>query len=936
VSRRLDRPTRLTRDARARLEQERAAERAARRAALGIDDGARERPASAPIAPPASPPADAAPTERALHDVERWFASRGQRPFPFQREVWQAYLRGESGLVHAATGTGKTLAAWMGAIAEWIAERAVSPDEPAAAGRRPPRRRPRDESPALRVLWITPLRALAADTAAALEEPLRALEIPWSLETRTGDTTDSTRARQRRRLPTALVTTPESLTLLLTREDAAELFAELRLVVVDEWHELMGSKRGVQTELALARLRTLRPRARTWGLSATIGNLGEALEALLGVGDPPWAFSRRPSVGPIDLAPLTDDGVTPSSQIRLGGGPPNVGQPRAAAGRVIRGAEPKRVTVDAIIPPVIERFPWAGHLGTTLLPQVIEAIEQAESAILFTNTRSQTEIWFQALLEARPDWAGAIALHHGSLDRRTRDFVERGLRDGSLRCVVATSSLDLGVDFAPVDRVLQVGSPKAIARLVQRAGRSGHRPGAESRVTCVPTQVLELIETAAARDGIASGEIENRLPVERPLDVLVQHVVTVALGGGFVADELLAEVRATRAYAQLRDDEWRWTLDFVTRGGGALTAYPEYSRVAVEDGRFVVRDAGVARRHRQAIGTIVSDAQIAVRYLRGGAVGTVEESFIARLAPGDRFVLGGKPLEFIRVRDMVAWVRRAPNTRGAVPRWMGTRLPLSDALAERLRARLEEASRGTFRDAEMEAVRPVLEVQARWSRVPRADELLIERLQTREGHHLFVYPFEGRLVHEGLAALFAWRMSRLAKITFTLAVNDYGIELLSPDPAPLDEALAGGLLASRGLLDDLPAALNATEMAKRQFREIARIAGLVFPGLPRSGKTARQLQASSGLFFDVFQRHDPENLLLDQAHREVMERQLESSRVGRTLERLSRASVVITAPPRSTPFAFPLLVARARERVSSETFAERIRKMRLALERAAG
>ena len=924
MSRRLDRPTRLTRDARARLEQERAAERAARRAALGLDDAPAARSPSAPLEPPAPPSPEAAPTDHALHAVERWFASRGQRPFPFQRQVWRAYLDGGSGLVHAATGTGKTLAAWMGPVAEWLAER-PAPDEGAHdAANRSPRRRARDEAPLLRVLWLTPLRALAADTAAALEEPLRALGVPWTLETRTGDTTDAARARQRRRLPTALVTTPESLTLLLTREDSAALFARLRLVVVDEWHELMGSKRGVQTELALARLRALGPRARTWGLSATIGNLDDALEALLGA-----------AVRGKDVAARRADGrVTARSQLPVGGGPP--AEARRAVGQIIRGEEPKRVTVDAIIPPVVERFPWAGHLGTTLLPQVIDAIEEARSAILFTNTRSQTEIWFQALLDARPDWAGEIALHHGSLDRRTRDFVERGLRDGSLRCVVATSSLDLGVDFAPVDRVLQVGSPKGIARLVQRAGRSGHRPGAESRVTCVPTQVLELIETAAARDGIEAGEIERRLPVERPLDVLVQHVVTVALGGGFVADELLAEVRSTRAYAELRDDEWRWTLDFVTRGGGALTVYPEYSRVSEEGGRFGVPDAGVARRHRQSIGTIVSDAQIAVRFQRGGAVGTVEESFIARLAPGDRFVLGGKPLEFIRVRDMVAWVRRAPSAKGTVPRWMGTRLPMSDALAERLRTRLEEASRGTFRGAEMEAVRPVLDVQARWSRVPRADELLVERLRTREGHHLFLYPFEGRLVHEGLAALFAWRMSRLMPITFTMAVNDYGIELLSPDLAPLDEALADGLLSPRALLDDLPAALNATEMAKRQFREIARVAGLVFPGLPRSGKTARQLQASSGLFFDVFQRHDPGNLLLDQAHREVMERQLESSRIGRTLERLSRATVVVTTPPRPTPLGFPLLVDRTRDRVSSESFAERIRKMRLALERAAG
>ncbi|HEX2093012.1 MAG TPA: ligase-associated DNA damage response DEXH box helicase [Longimicrobiaceae bacterium] len=823
----------------------------------------------------------------ALSHLEDWFASRGWTPFGFQREVWDAYRAGESGLVHAATGTGKTLAAWMGPLLEWLEE------YPGATAPAPSKGRGRAAAPPLRVLWITPLRALATDTAHALAEPLEALGIPWTLETRTGDTPERVRARQRARLPTALVTTPESLSLLLSREDAPTLFEELRLVVVDEWHELMGTKRGVQVELALSRLRAWRPALRTWGLSATLGNLEDARDTLLGVG-------------------------------------------RAGPSRIVRGVEPKQVVIDALIPPRIERFPWAGHLGTQMLPQVAEAIEEGESAIVFTNTRSQTEIWYQALLEARPEWAGLIALHHGSLDRKTRDWVEDGLRAGRLRCVVATSSLDLGVDFSPVDRVLQVGSPKGVARLLQRAGRSGHRPGAASRVTCVPTHALELVEVAAARDGVEAGAMESRLPAERPLDVLVQHVVTAALGGGARPEDLLAEVRSTRAYAGLRDDEWAWVLDFVRHGGQVLGAYPEYSRVVERDGLLRVEDREVARRHRMAIGTIVGDAQVTVQYVRGARLGSVEESFVARLKPGDRFVFAGKPLEFVRVRDMKAWVRRTTTSRGTVPRWMGSRLSLSSELAAALRARLGEAARGIFRGPEMEAVRPILEVQARWSRVPAADELLVERVRTREGHHLFFFPFEGRLVHEGMAALFAYRMSRLRPISFTLSASDYGFELLSPDPAPLEEALAAGLLDPGGLLDDIPASLNATEMARRQFREIARVAGLVFPGYRHAGKTARQLQASSGLFFDVFQRYDPENLLLSQAHREVLERQLESSRLGRAMHRLRSSRVVLTEPERTPPLAFPLLVDRARESVSSETLADRVRRMQIALERAAG
>ena len=820
--------------------------------------------------------------------AERWFASKGWRPFQFQREVWDAYRGGESGLIHAATGTGKTLAAWWGPLLDFEVESSTSDLVPRTSYLK--RSSSADKPQPLTVLWITPLRALVADTLEALSEPLADLGLPWSIEARTGDTSSAQRARQSRRLPTALVTTPESLSMLLSRPDSASSLSTLQAVIVDEWHELMGSKRGVLVELALARVRAMVPGVRMWGLSATIGNLDTALDALLG----------------------------------------------GAPGRIVRGVEPKQVIVDSLIPPVIERFPWAGHLGTQMLPQVMAAVEEGETAIVFCNTRSQVEIWYQAMIAARPDWSGTVALHHGSLDRGKREWVENGLRTGKLRCVIATSSLDLGVDFSPVDRVLQIGSPKGIARLLQRAGRSGHRPGVTSRVTCVPTNTLELLEVAAARDGVAAHAVESRQPVERPLDVLAQHLVTVALGTGFAAEDMLREVRTTRAFRGLTEAEWRWCLAFLTSGGDALRAYPEYARLSIERDRFVVTDPAIARRHRMSIGTIVGDAQITVQYVRGATLGSVEESFVARLRHGDRFTFAGKPLEFVRVRDMRAWVRRAPNAKGAIPRWQGSRLPLSGELAARIRARLGDAAAGTFRDPEMLALQPLLEVQRKWSVIPGPHQLLIERVKLREGFHLFIFPFEGRLVHEGLAALFAYRLSRLRPLSFSMASNDYGFELLSPDEPPLDEALAGGLLSVERIADDIPASLNATEMARRQFREIARVAGLVFPGFPRSGKTARQLQASSGLFFDVFQRHDPENLLLSQAFREVLERQLEQSRLGRTLERLSGAEVVVTDPKRPTPLAFPLLVDTTRDRVSSEKLTDRIRKMQLVLEKAAG
>jgi len=797
--------------------------------------------------------------------LHAWFASRGWKPFAFQEEVWRAYLNGESGLIHAATGTGKTYAAWLGPLMEAMAERKI------------------ERNPPLRVLWITPLRALVADTENALKAALDGLDIPWRLESRTGDTKASVRERQKKRLPTALVTTPESLSIFLSRTDARTMFSDLRLVIVDEWHELQGTKRGVLTELALARLRHWQPNVRTWGLSATIGNLDTAMATLMG--------------------------NSPSHR------------------RLVRGLVPKSIVIDSLVPEEMELFPWAGHLGVNMLPQVLSAIEEGATSLVFTNTRSQAEIWYQAILDVRPDWAGEIAIHHGSLARKTRDFVEDALRKGTVRCVVCTSSLDLGVDFTPVDRVLQIGSPKGVARLLQRAGRSGHRPGVLSRVTCVPTHAFELVEAAAARDAVQAGLVEGRFPVERPLDLLSQWSITIAMGGGFEADAFFEEVRSTNAYANLTRAEWQWVIEFITHGGEALRAYPEFARVKLQDGRYIISNGQIARRHLLSTGTIVSDSALDVRYLTGGRLGTIEEGFIARLRPGDRFAFSGKILEFVRVREMTAWVRKSKAANGAIPSWQGSRMPLSSELSEAVRARLDQALRGIYEGPEMEAIRPVLETQANISMIPARNEFLIERIETRDGHHLFFYPFDGRLVHEGLAALLAYRIAELEPITFSMAINDYGFELLAPTAADLEGALAAHILSPENLAEDIPASLNAVELARRQFREIARVAGLTFTGFPGQNKTTRQLQASSGLLFDVFMRYDSTNLLIDQAHREVLEQQLEGSRLGRTLERLSRSRLVIRDVSRFSPLSFPLVIDRSRNRLSSEKLSDRIKRM---------
>jgi ATP-dependent helicase Lhr and Lhr-like helicase len=828
--------------------------------------------------------------------VEAWYAARGWSPFEFQRAAWQAYREGCSGLIHAATGTGKSYAAWFGPVAEWITQDAVTRGGHASSvrprtGSQPARRVVRAESPPLTVLWVTPLRALANDLLAALRAPLTELCVPWTVETRTGDTKQSIRARQRVRLPTALITTPESLSIMLSYPEARERLASVRCVVVDEWHELLGTKRGVQVELALARLRRWSPEMRVWGLSATLANLAEAQRVLL----------------------AGRDGV------------------------VVSGDLPKEYAIDTIVPAEIQRFPWAGHLGLRLLPEVLDAIEAAKSTLLFCNVRSAAEAWYQAIVTLRPDWEGQVAIHHGSIDRAIREDVEERLRQGTMRCVVCTSSLDLGVDFTPVDQVLQVGSPKGIARLLQRAGRSGHQPGATSRVLGVPTHAFELVEFAAARSALDRREVEARPPLDRPLDVLVQHLVTVALGGGFAADELLEEVRDTHAFHQLSDDEWRWALEFVSRGGPALHAYPQYARLAERDGCWHAATNGVARMHRLAIGTITGDPVLELRFSRGRRLGTIEESFLARLRPGDRFVFAGRVLALSRIKDMTAYVRPATGAKGRFPRWYGGKLSFSTQLGDAVRRKLDEARRGVFADAEMRAVQPLLELQKAWSALPRPDEMLIETLKTREGWHVFVFPFEGRVVHEGIGALLAYRFARGAPRTITVNANDYGFELLStqvlaPDPDEWQE-----VLRTDGLLDNLLAALNAAELDRRQFREIARVAGLVFPGYPGMPKSARHLQASSSLFFDVFKQYDPGNLLLDQARREVLERQLEFARVRTALERMAALRPLHVATKRMAPLAFPLWADRMQtQHLSSEKWSERVKRMAVRLEKAAG
>ena len=880
--------------------------------------------------PLATGPADAPPTAlqpvpdnaampAAPPDAEGWFNRRGWVPFEFQRAVWAAMAAGRGGLLHATTGAGKTYAVALGALG-----RAAGLGVALQGAKAPP----------LGVLWITPMRALAADTHRALAPPLADLAPAWTLGLRTGDTPSSERSKQDRRAPTVLVSTPESITLMLTRPDAAERLAAVHTVIVDEWHELVGNKRGVQVQLLLARLARWNPRLLVWGLSATLGNLDEAMAMLQGPQPP-------------------------------GDAPP----------ALVRGRLDKTLIIDTLLPPKPGRFAWGGHLGAQMQQPVADEIARTAAeggvTLVFTNVRSQAEAWYQLLLAQRPDWAGQIALHHGSLAKDVREWVEAGLKAGSrtgapwaqgafppggsepafgrpgggLIAVVATSSLDLGVDFLPVSRVLQIGSAKGVARLLQRAGRSGHQPGRASRLTLVPTNTLELIEAVAARRAVTAGRVEPRRAPEQPLDVLVQHLVSMALGGGFVAEALFDEVRRAWSYRKLSREAFQWALDFVVRGGASLGAYPEYHRVVERDGVHVVEDRGIALRHRLQVGTIVGDSAMLVKWWSqagsgGGTLGQVEESFIARLNKGDCFVFGGRVLEYVRTQDMAAYVRKATAKRGVVPSWAGGKLALSSELADATLAVL--TGLGDPADAnghppaaeepELRAAAPMLAAQRQLSHLPGPGRLLVEQYRSREGQHLFVYPFAGRLVHLGLASLLAWRLSRQRSNTFSIAVNDYGFELLAAEDVDISPVLDHTAFADSAadggdLLHDVLASLNSSELARRRFREIARVAGLVFTGYPGAPKSTKQLQASSGLFYDVFRQYDPANRLLHQADAEVLAQELDLAHLRACLARLRGwqvDAVVLRAP---SPFALALMVERFREQLSTEKLADRLARI---------
>ena len=807
--------------------------------------------------------------------ISNWLSEKGNQPFLFQQQTWQQILNKKSGLVNAPTGYGKTFSVFLGAVINFINEHPAAYKTKANNG--------------LQLIWITPLKALAKDIGRAMEEVLFELDMKWRVAVRNGDTSTSDRAKQKRSMPEVLIITPESLHLLLAQKDHPAVFKNLKIIAVDEWHELLGSKRAVQVELAVSRivqlLKNNQQELMLWGISATIGNLEQAKEVL--------------------LAPLKQQGV------------------------IIKAKLDKQIEVHSIYPDEIEKYPWAGHLGLKLVHKVLPIIAASRTTLVFINTRGMSERWYQALLEADPELSGVIALHHGSIEQALRLWVEDALHEGKLKAVICTASLDLGVDFRPVETVIQVGSPKGVARFLQRAGRSGHQPGAVSHIHFLPTHSLELLEAAALKQAIKENIIESKEPRLLCFDVLIQYLSTLAVGDGFIPDDIFKEIKTTYCYSEITPDEWKAVLHFITEGGNALQAYDDYKKVEVINGLYKITNRRIAMRHRMHIGTIVSDSMMKVKFMSGGYIGVIEEWFISRLNPGDVFTLSGRNLEFVAIKDMTALVRKSNAKKSIIPSWQGGRMPLSANLGMMLRQKLDEASdeKNKHKAEEIKVLAPLLDLQQELSHLPKQNQLLIEHIETKDGFHLFVYPFEGRLVHEAMAAILAWRISKITPITFSFAMNDYGFELLSDQPIPVDDSNVYELFSTENLFADIQRSVNSTEMARRKFRDISVIGGLIFQGMPGEKVKARHLQNSASLLFNVFTEYDPGNLLVKQAYGEVMEQQMEEERLRNMLERIQASEVVITFPQQLTPFCFPLKVDSLRETLTSEKLEDRIRKM---------
>ncbi|MCF2219038.1 ligase-associated DNA damage response DEXH box helicase [Chryseobacterium sp. PS-8] len=790
-------------------------------------------------------------------------ADKGNSPFKFQVDTWQKFENGYSGMVIAPTGFGKTFSVFLALLIHFL-------NHPEKYGK------------GLKMIWITPLRSLSKDIAKAMQEAIDEIGLDWSVGVRNGDTDPKVRQQQVKNMPEILVVTPESLHLLLGQKNHERFFKELKTIVVDEWHELLGSKRGVMVELGTSQLTKYAPKMKIWGITATIGNLDEAMDVLI----------------PYDIKKTK-----------------------------ITAKEQKKIDILPVFPDEVEILPWAGHLGAKLADKIVPIILESKSTIVFTNTRSQSEMWYQLLLEAYPDFAGQIAIHHSSIDAHLRIWIEENLSSGKLKAVVSTSSLDLGIDFKPVDTVIQIGSAKGVARFLQRAGRSGHSPFETSKIYCVPTHSLELIEVAALKEAVKQKVIEPRDPQVLCFDVLVQFLMTLAVGDGFYPQELYERIKKVYAFQEMTDEEWKSILDFLTIGGSVLKSYEEFHKIVIqEDGLYKVTSRKIAMLHRMNMGVIVSDAMLKVKFISGGYIGMVEEYFISKLKKDEKFILAGRVLEVAMIKDMTVFVRAAKG-KAFAPSYLGGRLPLSSNLGQFLREKLSGALNPKASEKELKFLHPLLMNQEERSHIPKEDEFLVELIKNREGYHLFMYPFEGRLVHEVMSALIAYRISKLAPISFSMAMNDYGFELFSDKEIPLNDENLHKILSRENLMTDVISSINSAEMARRKFRDIAVISGMVIQNYAGKQRSNKSLQSSAGLIFKVLEDYDPNHFLVRQAYTEVFNAQLQEQRLVEAFKRIEKSKIILKFANTFTPLSFPIKVDSLRQTLSSEGLDARIQKL---------
>ncbi|NCA02422.1 MAG: ligase-associated DNA damage response DEXH box helicase [Sphingomonadaceae bacterium] len=770
--------------------------------------------------------------------LQGWFAVRGWSPRRYQLEMRDAYMAGEHALLVAPTGAGKTLAGFLASLAD-LAEH------------------PRE---GLHTIYISPLKALAVDVRRNLLQPIAEMGLDIRVETRTGDTPSDRKARQRAKPPHILLTTPESLSLLLSYPESVDMLAGVQRIVIDEVHAFATGKRGDLLNLAMARLQAIAPQMRRAALSATVAE--------------PELFQRwlAPKGGTVRLV-QGDAGASPDLAILL----------------------PE------------DRVPWAGHSGAYAVPQVMAEIEMHQTTIVFCNTRGLCELIFQELWKIN-DHKLPIGIHHGSLDIEARRKVENAMADGRLRALVATASLDLGVDWGDVDCVIQMGAPKGSSRLLQRIGRANHRLDEPSEAILVPGNRFEYLEALAAWDAIGEGVLDGEPFRPGSLDVLAQHLMACACAAPFDEAAMLAEVRQAAQYADLAAETFARLLDFIATGGYALRAYDRFRRLTrTPDGLWRITHPQFVAQHRLNAGIIVDTPMLDVRFKNGRRLGQLDEYFAASLMPGDSFYFAGLSLEVERT-DAQGLTVRASSKKARIPSYMGARMPLTTHLADRVRHFLHDrASWARFPDD----VRDWLEVQDRVSTLPAPGELLVETFPHEQMHYMVVYSFEGWNAHQSLAMLLTRRMEAQGLHPIGFVASDYSFAIWALEPIDDPEAL----LSADILTDEFVTWVENSALLKRAFREVAVIGGLVERQIPGKRKTGRQVTFSTDLIYDVLRRYEPDHLLMEAAWADARTRMTDVGRLGALLDRAAQ-TMVHKRLDRISPLAVPVMAIVGRESVA--------------------